>query len=191
MRSAVTELLLCGLLFSAGTVSAFISPLVLSQTRYAHAQAACTRRFFPVLRGPTLLHMSVEKKVVDSACSEYTIAVLGDLHLDGADMDQHSEGREHIKQALAVNPGASTRLVSLGDLGAYGIAGTTSSFKLAKEYPDGFGVGWDVVTGNHDLEGMDEFETDAENLKAFCDHLDTAHHFCTQVVPVAFNHSTH
>lgn len=51
------------------------------------------------------------------------------------------------------------RLVSLGDLGAYGEAGTTASFELAKDYLDGFGLGYNLVTGNHDLEGMQQFDT--------------------------------
>lgn len=53
------------------------------------------------------------------------------------------------------------RLVSLGDLGAYGEAGTTASFELAKDYLDGFGLGYNLVTGNHDLEGMQQFDTGA------------------------------
>lgn len=70
-------------------------------------------------------------------------------------------------------PSASPRLVSLGDLGRKDIrhepgdAGTTLSFELAKEYLGGFGLPYDVITGNHDLEGMDEFSTDGENLEAF------------------------
>ncbi len=55
--------------------------------------------------------------------------------------------------------------MSLGDLGAYGEAGTTASFELAKEYLDGFGLGYNLVTGNHDLEGMQQFDTDLENLQ--------------------------
>jgi 3',5'-cyclic AMP phosphodiesterase CpdA len=51
------------------------------------------------------------------------------------------------------------RVVSLGDLGAYGEAGTTASFELAKEYLDGFGLPYNLVTGNHDLEGMQQFDT--------------------------------
>lgn len=47
----------------------------------------------------------------------------------------------------------------MGDLGAYGEAGTTASFDLAKGYLDGFGLGFNLVTGNHDLEGMQQFDT--------------------------------
>ncbi|CAN0347114.1 unnamed protein product, partial [Discosporangium mesarthrocarpum] len=45
--------------------------------------------------------------------------------------------------------------------------GTTACFELARDYLDGFNTPLDLVTGNHDLEGMDEFETDAENLRAW------------------------
>merc|ERR1719327_2525872 len=70
-------------------------------------------------------------------------------------------------------------VVSLGDLGESKdcteskqlYAGTTECFKLVREYFDGFGVPFDVVGGNHDLEGIDEFNTDAENLEAYLHHL--------------------
>jgi hypothetical protein len=64
-------------------------------------------------------------------------------------------------------------LVSLGDLGRkdirheQGDAGTTLSFQWAKEFFDGFQLNYDLVTGNHDLEGLDEFTTDKDNLQAF------------------------
>lgn len=48
-----------------------------------------------------------------------------------------------------------------------GSAGTTECFKLAREYLDGFQAPIDIVSGNHDLEGLDEFGTDRENLAAF------------------------
>jgi hypothetical protein len=67
-------------------------------------------------------------------------------------------------------------LVSLGDLGRKDIRhepgdpGTTKSFQDAKTFFDGFGnIQYDVVTGNHDLEGLDEFDTDQENLQAWMD----------------------
>ncbi|CAM9510887.1 unnamed protein product [Sphacelaria rigidula] len=58
-------------------------------------------------------------------------------------------------------------IVSLGDLGAYGVAGTTECFTLAREYLEGFQAPMDVITGNHDLEGLSEFATDNDNLVAF------------------------
>jgi len=64
-------------------------------------------------------------------------------------------------------------VVSLGDLGRKDIrhepgdAGTTKSFQLAKEYLDAFQLPYNLVTGNHDLEGLDEFDTDVDNLQAW------------------------
>jgi hypothetical protein len=54
-------------------------------------------------------------------------------------------------------------LVSLGDLGAYGSAGTKECFSVAKAYLDGFDVPYELITGNHDLEDF-SIETDEENL---------------------------
>jgi hypothetical protein len=61
-------------------------------------------------------------------------------------------------------------LVSLGDLGESKsvrpketselFAGTTECHKLAAEYLGSFGVPYEVIGGNHDLEGLDEFDTD-------------------------------
>ena len=36
-----------------------------------------------------------------------------------------------------------------------------------REYLDGYGHPYDIVGGNHDLEGIDEFATDEENLEAY------------------------
>mmetsp|Transcript_102614 Transcript_102614/g.320826 ORF Transcript_102614/g.320826 Transcript_102614/m.320826 type:complete len:631 (+) Transcript_102614:1-1893(+) len=103
----------------------------------------------------------------------FTLGILGDLHLDPRDMEHSLEGREHIRKILADAP--NPFLVSLGDLGESKdvnhtrqlFSGTTACFKLAREYLDGFGTKFDVVGGNHDLEGIDEFQTDEDNLKAY------------------------
>jgi hypothetical protein len=66
-------------------------------------------------------------------------------------------------------------LVSLGDLGRKDIrhqpgdAGTALSFQMARHFFQGFGMPLELVTGNHDLEGLDEFQTDQENLAAWMD----------------------
>ncbi len=75
------------------------------------------------------------------------------------------------------NPRPKTCVVSLGDLGESKsvapdktkelFAGTTGCHQLAREYLDGFGVPFEVVGGNHDLEGIDEFATDEQNLQAY------------------------
>lgn len=62
----------------------------------------------------------------------------------------------------------STSLISLGDLGRKeirhlpGDAGTSLSFEMGRDYLKKFGVDYKLVAGNHDLEGMDEFDTDSE-----------------------------
>lgn len=65
-------------------------------------------------------------------------------------------------------------VISLGDLGESKsvdettqlFSGTSKCFKFVREYLDGFnGVPFELIGGNHDLEGIDEFKTDEENLK--------------------------
>mmetsp|Transcript_30683 Transcript_30683/g.42488 ORF Transcript_30683/g.42488 Transcript_30683/m.42488 type:complete len:595 (-) Transcript_30683:133-1917(-) len=103
----------------------------------------------------------------------FTLAILGDLHIDPRDLEHTLEGREHFKQILKTSP--KPFLVSLGDLGESKdctetkqlYAGTTPCFKLVRELLDGFETPYDIVGGNHDLEGIDEFQTDKENLEAY------------------------
>lgn len=91
-------------------------------------------------------------------------------------MEDHLTGREHMKKYL----GEGSCVVSLGDLGESKsvdettqlFAGTSSCLQLAKEYLEGFGVPYEVVGGNHDLEGIDEFSSDQENLQAYLDILE-------------------
>jgi len=109
---------------------------------------------------------------------EFTLAILGDLHLDPRDLDHSYEGREHFKQIFAETD-SSKFVVSLGDLGESKdctgsgslFAGTSECFDLARDFLDGFGPSFDVVGGNHDLEGIDEFPTDEENLEAYLSKL--------------------
>lgn len=79
-------------------------------------------------------------------------------------------------------------LVSLGDLGRKDIrhepgdAGTTKSFLDAKEFLDGFSVPYELVSGNHDLEGLDEFDTDEGNLQGWLKAFSkSTPHFCRQI----------
>jgi len=107
----------------------------------------------------------------------YTIGILGDLHVDPRDLEHTMEGREHMKSHLKDAP--NKFLVSLGDLGESKdctqtqqlYAGTTDCFNLVRDYLDGFETPFDVVGGNHDLEGIDEFATDKENLEAYLEIL--------------------
>ena len=94
-------------------------------------------------------------------------------------MEDHIQGREHFKKLIfdPKNPVENTCVVSLGDLGESKsvspettkelFAGTTGCFQLSREYLDGFNVPFEVVGGNHDLEGIDEFPTDRSNLDAY------------------------
>ena len=102
---------------------------------------------------------------------QYTIGIVGDLHLDPRNMEDHIDGREHFKAVLHKEescPINGQAVVSLGDLGESKpceegtselFAGTTRCFDLAHEFLDGFGPKYEVVGGNHDLEGIDEFPT--------------------------------
>ena len=80
---------------------------------------------------------------------EFTIAILGDLHLDPRFMDDHIEGREHFLKILGEDKHNNKAVVSLGDLGESKpvvegsselFAGTTGCLKLAREYLDGYKV---------------------------------------------------
>ena len=101
------------------------------------------------LEAPLLLENLVTRKNHQNK-KEFSIGVLGDLHLDEGDMALHNIGRDQMAKFLegAVNP----HLVSLGDLGAYGSAGTTKSFEFSKEYLGSFGADFDIITGNHDCK---------------------------------------
>ncbi len=150
----------------------------------ARTAAGLSRRAAPALMGAD-----------DSA---FTLAILGDLHLDPRDLgtpapgqpvrwhawsarltacmlraDDSYTGREHFRSIIADAPRPFT--VSLGDLGESKdctqtqqlFSGTTPCFELARDYLDGFGTPFNAVGGNHDLEGIDEFATDEENLEAY------------------------
>eukprot|EP00904_Undaria_pinnatifida_P008228 jgi/Undpi1/4535/HiC_scaffold_18.g07889.m1 len=88
-----------------------------------------------------------------------------------SDMGAHEEARDQIVRQMEgeafLMETENVHVVSLGDLGAYGSAGTTECFQLATEYLEGFQAPIDIVAGNHDLEGLEEFATDDANLAAF------------------------
>lgn len=92
-------------------------------------------------------------KAEEGLVPDFCLAVLGDLHLDRNDMALHNEGRQHIMDNMAKlksklsSPKSQARLVSLGDLGAYGDAGTTTCFEHAKAYLEGYHLPFNLVTG--------------------------------------------
>jgi hypothetical protein len=108
----------------------------------------------------------------------FCVGILGDLHLDPRKMEDYATGREHFLPifADANERNVPAAICSLGDLGESKsvrpeetqelFAGTTACHELAAEYLSSFGVPYEVVGGNHDLEGIDEFSTDAANLEA-------------------------
>jgi predicted phosphodiesterase len=90
-------------------------------------------------------------------------------------MEDHIKGRDHFMKVLEDGKRDNSFVVSLGDLGESKsvdetkqlFAGTSGCFKLAREYLDGFKTPFDIVGGNHDLEGIDEFPTDEANMEAY------------------------
>ena len=103
---------------------------------------------------------------VDDMIQQMKLCSVGDLSVTQLEMLL-----EEKRQGQLMN----CQLVSLGDLGRKDIRhepgdpGTAKSFADAKGFLDGFQVPYDLVTGNHDLEGLDEFDTDEENLQAWMD----------------------
>jgi hypothetical protein len=90
-------------------------------------------------------------------------------------------------------------LVSLGDLGeskncdhnsanpAELFAGTTVCHEIAADFLGSFGVPYEVIGGNHDLEGIDEFDKDEDNLKVFMEkHGKKTPHFAREIAEKTF-----
>jgi hypothetical protein len=110
---------------------------------------------------------------------DFSVGVLGDLHLDPRKMEDYETGKKQwmpiLNSAKAVH--GNVAMVSLGDLGESKsvrpdetdelFAGTTECHRLAASYLGSFEVPYEVIGGNHDLEGLDEFDTDEANLEMF------------------------
>jgi len=137
----------------------------------------------------------------------FVVPVLGDLHIDPRKMEDYAVGREHVKAIIddakevfgkrrgdVGEDGGGIALVSLGDLGESKncehnpdnifelFAGTTKCHDAAADFLGSFGVPYEVIGGNHDLEGIDEFDTDAKNLRRFlASHGKETPQFCRQV----------
>eukprot|EP00587_Corethron_hystrix_P002672 CAMPEP_0113312616 /NCGR_PEP_ID=MMETSP0010_2-20120614/9382_1 /TAXON_ID=216773 ORGANISM="Corethron hystrix, Strain 308" /NCGR_SAMPLE_ID=MMETSP0010_2 /ASSEMBLY_ACC=CAM_ASM_000155 /LENGTH=589 /DNA_ID=CAMNT_0000168491 /DNA_START=221 /DNA_END=1990 /DNA_ORIENTATION=- /assembly_acc=CAM_ASM_000155 len=113
--------------------------------------------------------------------SSFCLGIFGDLHIDPRNMQDYESGRNDWLPILneARSSHGNVAIVSLGDLGESKncdhnpiiptelYAGTTLCHEVAAEYLGSFGVPYEVIGGNHDLEGIDEFETDEENLEVF------------------------
>jgi hypothetical protein len=130
--------------------------------------------------------------------TSFVVGILGDLHIDPRKMDEYEEGRLHwikvLNEAKEAMGDEHVALVSLGDLGESKncehndmnpselFAGTTLCHKMASDYLGSFGVPYEVIGGNHDLEGIDEFRTDAANLKVFLrEHEKPTPQFCREI----------
>ncbi|KAL7484187.1 hypothetical protein ACHAW6_009831 [Cyclotella cf. meneghiniana] len=128
----------------------------------------------------------------------FVVGILGDLHIDPRKMEDYEIGRQHFvslfDEAKSTLGQDRVALVSLGDLGESKncdhnpdnpfelFAGTTICHAMAAEYLSSFGVPYEVIGGNHDLEGIDEFDTDAKNLRRFLKlHNKPTPQFCRQV----------
>ena len=115
------------------------------------------------------------------AAEQLNLAVIGDLHLEPASLGQWEGAREQLRAALCDEDGrplANARVVQLGDLGAYAAKpGSRACFAVASSFLAGFApLPFSLVTGNHDLEGFDDFASDAENLAAWRETFGQ-HHF--------------
>ena len=128
--------------------------------------------------------------------SAFCVGILGDLHIDPRKMEDYEEGRAQFKPIFdqAKSAHGNVALVSLGDLGESKncehnellpselFAGTTLCHEIAAEFLNRFNVPYEVVGGNHDLEGIDEFATDQANLDVFMKlHGKSTPHFCREV----------
>ena len=128
----------------------------------------------------------------------FLVGILGDLHIDPRKLDDYTIGREHFlsifDSAKSTLGDDRVALVSLGDLGESKncdhnpdnpfelYAGTTQCHATAAEYLNSFGVPYEVIGGNHDLEGIDEFDTDAKNLRRFLKlHNKPTPQFCREI----------
>ena len=128
--------------------------------------------------------------------SSFLVGILGDLHIDPRKYEDYPVGRDHFVPIFdrAKEVHGNVALVSLGDLGESKncdhnpanpselFAGTTICHEMAAEFLGSFGVPYEVIGGNHDLEGIDEFKTDEENLEVFMKcHGKESPQFCRQV----------
>ena len=108
---------------------------------------------------PTFSRSSYSQLAMSS--DEFTVAILGDLHIDPRTMEDYETGREHWLKILEEDKAkhGNVALVSLGDLGESKsvrpdetselFAGTTECHEVAAEFLSSFGVPYEVVGGNH------------------------------------------
>lgn len=133
--------------------------------------------------------------------SSFLVGIVGDLHMDPRKLEDYEIGKQHWNPIFerAHQAHGNTCLVSLGDVGESKncdhnpsnpselFAGTTACHELAADFLGSFGtedvkVPYEIIGGNHDLEGIDEFATDEENLEVFMKcHGKPSPQFCREV----------
>jgi Calcineurin-like phosphoesterase len=117
------------------------------------------------LRAAAAFPLSVRKSVVlqplHASSHDFTVGVLGDLHIDPRKMEDYEIGRNQWSSILeeAKAEHGNVAVVSLGDLGesksvrpeetAELFAGTTECHEMAAEFLGSFGVPYELVGGNH------------------------------------------
>ena len=179
--------------------AAFVQPTLLPTTSSTIRFASENGVTNGVKNGETHVNgsMSANGDVSTDAYS-FIVPILGDLHIDPRKMEDYSTGREHIKSiindAKSKVGNDNVALVSLGDLGESKncdhnpdnpfelFAGTSKCHTLAADFLNSFDVPYEVIGGNHDLEGIDEFDSDARNLRSFlkCHDKETPQ-FCREI----------
>jgi hypothetical protein len=173
----LTTFLQCG---PTGTAEAF----AVDRRRMALSSTATSKDSTSAVNGDSSMingaNGDSEDKYKDDPTA-FTIGIVGDLHIDPRKFEDYEVGRSHFVPIFesAKNSHGNVALVSLGDLGESKscehnpaipselYAGTTLCHETAAEFLGSFGVPYEVIGGNHDLEGIDEFKTDEENLKVF------------------------
>jgi hypothetical protein len=148
----------------------------------------------PVVATAFTMPSTSRMSTVLRAADEFTVGVLGDLHMDPRKMEDYEIGHSQWVPILeeAKKDHGNVAMVSLGDLGESKsvrpketselFAGTTECHMLAAEFLGSFGVPYEVIGGNHDLEGLDEFATDEANLELFLRaHGKPTPNFCREI----------
>lgn len=145
------------------------------------AQAWVTTTAPPTTAARTRAPINGFASALKMASDEFTVGVLGDLHMDPRKMEDYETGHGHwtriFDEAKGEHGDGNVAVCSLGDLGESKsvrpeetselFAGTTECHEMAADFLGSFGVPYEVVGGNHDLEGIDEFSTDEANLEVY------------------------
>ncbi|CAK0785880.1 hypothetical protein CVIRNUC_009093 [Coccomyxa viridis] len=124
----------------------------------------------------------LDSELSSHTADSFSIAIVGDLHLEQKGMKTFHRARQQLKDVLSASGSGEPRVVQLGDLGGYSEKpGSMYCFRVADAYLKGFlPIRAAVVTGNHDLEG-EEFETDAANLAAWTKTFQQRHYWAMEL----------